>query len=207
MLRFPLLLCLLALTLGSVAMANIIPTNTGITGGGPFLWTYDVKLSADQNAVSGPAPVANPVLHTNTTIAAFFTIYDFAGYVNGTCAGPAGWACTVQNTGFTPDDVTPTDNANIVNITWAYTSGATILGQTIGKDLGLFTATSTFNTPVLVSYTSRGIANTGSQVGTIADNVGNTTGPLSGVPEPATLGTIGVGLMLLGTLRKRAKSA
>ena len=124
--RFSMILGI-ALALCIIASANIIPTSTTITGpvSGLFTWTYDLRLSADQNVNSGTAPTINPVPHTNLTFAGFITIYDFAGYQAGSCAGPAGWTCTAQNLGFTPDDVSPTDNPNIVNITWAYTTGPT----------------------------------------------------------------------------------
>lgn len=202
------LLCLLALTISTVATANIIPTSTTITGTGPFTWTYDLQLSKDQNVNSGTAPTSNPVPHNNLTFAGFFTIYDFAGYVSGSCSAPTGWSCTAQNLGFTPDDVTPTDNPNITNLTWSYLSGPTILGQTGGVDLGLFSAQSIYDTPTLVSYSARGIANSGPQVGTIADNVGNTQGPMATeTPEPATLGLLGIGLAFLGAIRTKFKSA
>jgi hypothetical protein len=165
-------------------------------------------LSKDQNVNSGIAPTINPVPHTNLTFAGFFTIYDFAGYISGSCSSPAGWTCTAQNLGFTPDDVVPTDDPNIVNITWAHTTGPTILGQPNGIDLGLFSGQSIYSLPTLVSYGARGIANGGPQVGTIADNVGNTQGPTqsattSAVPEPATLGLIGGSLFGLGMLRRK----
>lgn len=203
-----LLFLALALTLCAAAMANIIPTSTSITGAGPFIWTYDLQLSSDQNVNSGLAPTSNPVPHTNSAFAGFTTIYDFAGYINGSCGGPAGWSCTAQNVGFTPDDVLPTDNPNIVNITWAYTSGPTLLGQPSGIDLGLFSAKSIFNNPTQVSYASRGIANGGPQLGTITDNVGNTQGPAgAAVPEPSSVLSIGsLGLMLLFAIRRKAKS-
>jgi PEP-CTERM motif-containing protein len=196
------LLCLLALTLTTVTMANIIPTSTTITGTGPFTWTYNLQLSKDQNVNSGFAPTSNPVPHTNLTFAGFFTIYDFAGYEAGSCAGPAGWTCSAQMLGFTPDDVVPTDNPNIVNITWAYTNGATILGQPSGVGLGDFSAQSIYNSPTLVSYSGRGIANSGPQIGTIADNVGNTQGPTP-TPEPTTLALFGAGI-LAGAFRLKS---
>lgn len=196
------LLCVLALTLCTVAMANIIPTSVTITGTGPYTWTYDLQLSKDQNVNSGLAPTANPVPHINLSFAGFLTVYDFAGYVGGSCTGPAGWTCTTQNVGFTPDDVIPVDNPNLVNITWAYTFGPTLLGQPNGIDLGLFSAQSIHKTPTQVSYSSRGIANEGPQEGTIADNVGNTQAP-SPVPEPATLALLGGGI-LAGAIRLKS---
>jgi hypothetical protein len=188
----------MALTLCAFASANIIPTNTTITtGAGPFTWTYDLQLSSDQNVNSGAAPTVNPVAQTNVGQGGFLTIYDFAGYVAGSCKGPTGWTCTAQNVGFTPSDVVPIDNTAVANITWTYTSGATILGQPSGVDLGLFSAVSIYNTPTQVSYAARGIKNLGGQTGTISDNVGNTSGPTF-TPEPASLVTMGAGLGLLG---------
>src|ERR1039457_2515324 len=98
------LLCVLALTLSTVAMANIIPTNTGVTPtGSNFTWAYNFTVSVDQNVNSGPVPSVNPVDPLNLIPGGFVTIYDFDGYVAGSCAGPAGWTCVAQNIGFTPD--------------------------------------------------------------------------------------------------------
>ena len=197
----------IAVILCALASANIIPTGTTITGTGPFTWTYDLRLSADQNINSGIFPTGNPVAHTNLNLAGFLTIYDFDGYVAGSCEGPVGWTCSAQNVGFTPDDVSPTDLPSIVNITWAYTSGDTLLGQPKGQDLGLFSAQSIYNVATQVSYAARGIAN-GGEVDTITDNVGNTRGPTSGVPEPASMLSIGSGLIGFALLAlRKVKSA
>ena len=165
--------------LAPTARGNLTPTGTTIAGTGPYTWSYHLQLSNDRDVTSGFAPAVNPVPQANLTFAGFFTIYDFAGYIGGSCSSPAG-------------------------LTWAYTTGATLLGQPIGLNLGTFSARSTFNLVSTVSYTGRGIKNIGSQAGTIADNVGNTQGPIA-VPEPVTLAFTGLGLMLLGLVRTRRK--
>lgn len=190
------LLCLLALA-PVVSWANIIPTGTTISGVGPYTWTYDLQLSSDQDAHSGSPPTASVVPHTNLNVGSFLTLFDFAGYVAGSCSGPAGWVCTAQNLGFTPDDVSPVDNPGIPNLTWVYTTGPLLTGQPGGLDLGLFSARSIFGTPTLVSYASRGVKNNGFSIGSIADNVGNTRGPMSNVPEPGSLALAGLALALM----------
>lgn len=199
--------CLLALA-PIVAAANIIPTLTTITGAGPFTWNYNLQLSSDQDAAPGLPPAENPVPHENLSFGSFLTVYDFAGYVAGTCTGPSGWVCTTQNTGFTPDDVIPQDNPAIVNLTWAYTSGPLITGQPNGADLGFFSAQSIYSEDTQVSYAARGVKNNGGSAGTIADNVGNTRGPRAlEVPEPTSLALAGLALGLLAWSRplKRAR--
>ena len=147
-------------------------------------------------------PSTNPVPQENLTFAGFFAIYDFGGYIAGSCGGPAGWECTNQNVGFTPSDVMPIDDPGLTNITWAYTSGPTIVGSPNGVDLGTFYAESLFGTPTLVSYTARGIANSGPQIGTIADNVGSTQAPAV-VPLPAAVWLFGAALSGLGMVTRR----
>jgi hypothetical protein len=200
-------LCL-ALMLPAIASANIIPTGTAITGaaGGPYTWTYNMLLSSDQDVTVGILPAGPSVPHTDPTYGAFVTIYDFVGYVTGSCSGPTGWTCSVQNVGYTPDDTLPNDSAALPNLTWLYSSGPTLTGQPSGVDLGLFSATSIYDTIDLVSYTGRALKNNGSAAGTVADNVGTTRGPvlLQEIPEPGSLALAGMSLVMLGyASRKR----
>jgi hypothetical protein len=204
--------CLLALA-PAAAMANITPVYQGnVAGAGFFTWSYNAQLSSDQDAKTGTAPASNPVGPGNTGTAGFFTIYDFFGYIPGSCAGPAGWTCTAQNVGYTPSFVLPFDDANIVNLTWAHTSGPDIEGDpvnNVGVDLGNFTANTLYDLTDLVSYAGRGWKNSGLQAGTTADNVGSTTGPRARnlVPEPGSLALMALGLGFVGMTRRKGKKA
>jgi hypothetical protein len=193
------MLAVFVLGLG-IANANIIPFNTSVTGSGPYTWNYRFDVSADQTAQIGPAPTINPVLPLTIptlNVGSFLTIYDFFGYVPGSCSGSSGWTCTTQNVGFTPSDTLPTDNPNILNITWTYTGGGSnIVGP---ASLTGFSAQSTSNLNTTVSYTSRGVK-TGD--GSIGDNVGTTKAP-SAVPEPVTLILFGTGLLGLFGIRRK----
>ena len=105
-------LCLLALA-PAIGMASIIPTSTAVTatGTGTFKWSYGLSLASDQNVNGGFLPITTTIVpRENAGRGGFLTLYDFEGYVAGSCTSPAGWTCSVQKLGYTPDDVAPIDN-------------------------------------------------------------------------------------------------
>jgi hypothetical protein len=186
----------------AAAQADLIPTLDSITGGpGAYTWNYEMQLTEDQKIKPGPQPSSTPVSHTSGS-GSFFTIFDFADYIDGTCAAPTGWACSVQNVGMTPNQVNPVappDNPSIVNLTFTYINGPEIGGPL--EFMG-FSAQSLSNMITRTSFAGRGIKNTGAQAGTVVDNVGNVEGPVA-LPAPGSLGLLGLALAGLTAVRRR----
>jgi hypothetical protein len=79
---------------------------------------------------------------TAANCGAFFTIYDFNGYVPGSLLAPSDWAGQVQLTGLTNSTQNPTDNTSIENLTFVYT-GPPNLAPGPFKETG-FSAISTY---------------------------------------------------------------
>ena len=201
-------LCLLALG-PTIGMASIVPTSTAVTatGTGTFKWSYGLSLASDQNVNSGSLPITTTIVpRENAGRGGFLTLYDFEGYVAGSCTSPAGWTCSVQRLGYTPDDVASIDKRLFDNITWAYTTGAAVLGQPTGVELGVFSAVSVYDQSKRVSYAARGVKNKGVSAGPIADSVGTTLAPMApgDVPEPGSLALAGLGLLLMARMRAAA---
>lgn len=95
--------CLVALA-PLAGWAGIIPAGDPLTAtsAGLRTWSHHLQLADDAGSGPGHSPQANPVPHVNYGIGSVFTLFDFAGYVAGSCTGPQGWTCTAQDTGFTP---------------------------------------------------------------------------------------------------------
>ena len=180
------------LSLGAgTAHAHVLPSLESISGVGPnYTYTYDAALDSLQRIENDD----------------YFTIYDFAGYVPGSIAGPAGWNATAQLVGITPGDVLPADDPGLWNLTWTRTGGE-ILTTPLGWDLGDgFTADSTLNHTITGTFVGSATRDHGPLALSKISNIGDieVPGPASSTPEPCTLALLGLGAAPLA-LRRRSR--
>lgn len=163
--------CLLALS-PALALAGIVPGATTVAGSGPYTWTYQLQLGEASAADTDATPsVADG--HGGA-----FTIIEFAGYVDASCASPDGWTCTVQDVD--PADGAAADGDATVSLTWTYVRGPVLGGLPSGRVLGDFSAQSVYGAAGEVAYAARSVGNNSARNGSTSDNAGTVDGPSSG---------------------------
>jgi hypothetical protein len=160
-------LLLAAISAISLAVrADIIPTLSSVTGSSPnFTWNYSANVTVNQTVNTGD----------------FFTIYDFGSIAPGSNTQPTGWTFSQSLVGPTAALTTPTDNPNILNLTWTYNGTAPIVGSAA---LGMFSVITSTDQLKTGQFTAQATLNSGPNAGTKVSNVGTIAVP---VPEPSTL--------------------
>ena len=161
-------LLMLSLAITPSAHAGLLPLGLTVTkeSSSAYRFTYSVELLS--KAVLKPGD--------------YFTIYDFAGRIEGSEAQPATFVFSSAKVGPTPDLLTPRDDSTISNITWTYSGTATLSGDAW---LGDFSVASVYQATRSDDFTgqSHKLSN-----GNFNNNITDTEVPVpSGVPEPSTL--------------------
>ena len=182
------------------ARAGLIPNKISIDpDGGNFRWTYNVVVTSDLYVAKGD----------------FFTIYDFAGAVDGQTTMPAGWTVTQQNTTVIPakyGHVDANDNPNIPNYTFTYTGTTPIFGSAGLGDFSFLSSSGAKADSVFTSVNHRQDNTVNApdpQEFTLTPTsvpVGAGTPPPS-APEPATIALALAGLPLAGLAARRRRHA
>jgi hypothetical protein len=149
-----------------IARGDIIPTLDSITGSSPnFTWNYSANVTVDETVNTGD----------------FFTIYDFGSIAPGSNTQPTGWTFSQALIGPTAALTSPTDNANVLNLTWTYNGANPIVGSAA---LGLFSVITNTDQLKTGQFTAQATRNSGPNAGTKISNVGTVSVP---VPESSAL--------------------
>lgn len=149
-----------------IARGDIIPTLDSVTGSSPnFTWNYSANVTVDQTVNTGD----------------FFTIYDFGSIALGSNTQPTGWIFSQALLGPTAALTSPTDNPNILNLTWTYNGTTPITGSAA---LGIFSVITSTDQLKDGQFTAQATRNSGPNAGTKVSNIGNVSVP---VPESSSL--------------------
>ena len=155
------------------------------TGTGPYGYSYTVSIPAGDEIVTGN----------------FFRIYDFSG-LSDPSNGPAGWTLSIASSNPTPPPnvlLSHGDDPAISNLTFTYTGTVPLIGPLV---IPGFSEASFDKNTTIKDFVGRDSVAIGPTAGLFVDSVGPVVVPAP-VPEPATLGLLGVGATLILARRRR----
>src|SRR5437764_127654 len=129
-----------------IARGDIIPTLSSVTGSSPnFTWNYAANVTVDETVNAGD----------------FFTIYDFGSIAPGSNTQPTGWTFSQALLGPTAPLTTPTDNPNILNLTWTYNGATPITGSVALGMFSVITSTEQLKVRLFTAEATRSIGREG----------------------------------------------
>jgi hypothetical protein len=166
----------------TISLASVTPS------GGEYIYNYTAQITAGDEIRAGD----------------FFRIYDFYGYVPGSISAPAGWTASTALTNPTPPPnvlIPLGDDPAVTNLIFTYTGAAAIDGPSTILN---FTARSIYGVGGQKNFAGRNTQLNGPNAGQPVDSVGNVTVPA--VPEPASLVSMGLGVIALGLVARRKRS-
>lgn len=168
---------LLFTAMSPVSQAGLLPMSLTVTKDAAtngYRFTYSVELQS--KAILKPGD--------------YFTIYDFAGKIEGSQTQPANFTFSTSDVGPTPAQLSPKDDPKIWNVTWTYTGTQTITGD---KVLGDFSVASVFHRTGTDDFTGQTHKLTN---GHFNNNITDTEVPVPcGVPEPSSYLLAGLGAL------------
>jgi hypothetical protein len=133
----------------------------------------------------------------------YFTIYDLPGTLV-TVEAPNFWSALSTGTGITPAGLIPTDDSNIDNVTFRYSSLSSRPGSDAIVSGSIFDIILSTGNPVYGEFSWQDYSAYPYSTGQLQSGLGTVAGQGStSVPEPATLILLGSGLAGLISLRKK----
>ncbi len=205
------------LTFMGIGNASIIPTLTsGPVADGPN-WDFNYTATLQQDERLDPlstggvtCPSTGAPIQCSPT-GTFFTLYDVGSPSTFISASsPTGWGQTEQLSGITPSTINATfDSATLLNVTFFYTGPIVTTGGSVLPITGFQIVTTIDGVNAEGWYSGQATKNVGEDAGLTDQFDGRVpvplapTGPLGGVPEPATFLMLGAGLLAVALAWRR----